>query len=202
MLEELTIGAATNASDGDTVTARGGRQGDTFVSDFHGKYFSQAKSGRLFFGSTAAAGTTPPVSSATAATFTLLNPLGSGVNAELISWDAGLTAATTVVGSLLLGIGTSLLINPTGQTALTMRCGLLGSAQPVCRLLSVATIVACTDFFVISSVDAVTSTAAARLGCDFDGKIILPPASLVHVCGSAAQVSAFTQTMVWAETPV
>src|SRR3990167_7337716 len=79
-----------------------GRQGEQLTADLHGKWYSAALNGRLFIGSSLIAGVTIPVNTATAATFTLFNPLGSGVNVELATLDIGWPAgATTVVGTIL-----------------------------------------------------------------------------------------------------
>lgn len=195
----VTNVGTTNTADSQDPPIALGRQNDQMVSDVHGKWYTSAYRGRLFEGSTAAAGTTIPVSSATAATFTLYNPIGSGVNLELVSYDSSVQNATTVVSSILLGIASGLIVAPTAVTALTVRSGLLGSnAAALGQLYSVATIVATTTFFHVGAYGA-TSGAFGPVHYDFDGKIILAPGSLVHVCGTAAQTSASAQSISWAE---
>ena len=191
----------TNIPDGPTNFSGMGRQGEQIVSETHGKFYTAAYRGALFNASTAAAGTTIPISTTVAATFGIFNPLGSGVNLELVSYDSSVQNATHVVSSILLGIGTALNINPTSVTKLTMLAGVLGgSAAAQGVVFSVATVVATTVFYEMGGYGA-TSGAIVPIHHEFDGKIILPPGTVVHVCGTAAQTSASFQTLVWAEWP-
>lgn len=193
--------AAANNADGAIVSQMMGKQGEALMSEVHGKWYNAAIRGNLFIGSTAAAGTTVPVSSATAATFTLYNPIGSGVNVELVRYNAGSTTTTLVAGGILLGLASNLIVAPTSVTALTTRAALLGgNAAAKARLYSVATIVATTDFYTMFSVSA-TSGLGPNFSHDFDGSVVLAPGSLAHVCAFAAQTQTWDQTFVWAEWP-
>jgi len=197
----------TNAVDGTNPIVPQGKQGELLKADLHGKWWSAAYRGRVFVGGTAAAGTTIPISSATAATFVLFNPLGSGINVELISYDLGITVVTSVASPVLLGIITGLVLAPTGLTALTASPALLGgSSVAQAKLYSVATLAAAaTLFYTLGQITATNATAGNALGpnfhYEFEGRIGLAPGSLVHVCGTAAQTSPTTQTFAWAEWP-
>lgn len=206
-LSQVQVIAPTSYSDGSTPAQMGGRSGEGISADLHGKFYTGAYRGKVFHGSTAAAGTTIPISNATAATFTLYNPIGSGINVELISYDMGITVVTSVASPILLGFSLPLTVAPTGLTALTVNPALLGSnAAAVARLYSVATIVATTTFYTMGHITATNATAGNALGSnfhyEFDGRVNLAPGTLCHVCGTAAQTSPTTQTFVWAEWPV
>lgn len=176
-----------------------GDDGEVLASELHGKWYAAARRGQVFIGATAAAGTTIPVSSATAATFTLYNPIGSGVNLELITYRMAIAAATLVVSPILLGIARGLTVGPTGLTALTSGPALIGGGGGALgKLYSVATIVATTEFFPMFNVSAVAGVLSNCI-YQFDGEIMLAPGSLVHVCGTAAQASAAAQGFTWAE---
>src|ERR1700675_4544342 len=86
---------------GSNPTQTFGKQADGLVSELHGRWYTAAYNGKSFFASTLVAGVTLPVNTTTAATYLVYNPLGSGVNMELISLDvASLNSGT--IGSLLL----------------------------------------------------------------------------------------------------
>lgn len=194
------------------VTQSGGRQGEGLVSELHGKWYTQARDGNVFHGSSLVAGTIIPISTATAATFALYNPLGSGVNLELIAYELGMTVVTDIASPIGLGYSASVggsVVAPTTVTALTPVNGLLGKGNaPQARLYSAATIVATTYFKTLFNFTATNATAGNALGpasfkYDFDGSIIMPPGTLIHVCGLVApSASPVTHDFVWAEVPV
>ena len=189
-----------------------GKQTDLWVSETHGKWYTQAVNGNVFHGSTLVAGTIIPISTATAATFVLYNPLGSGVNLELIAYELGISVVTVIASPIGLGFSSSVggsVAVPTSVTTLTPRNGLLGAGKsPQAQLYSVATVVATTYFKTLFNFTATNATAGNSLGpalyhYDFDGSLILPPGTLVQTCGLVApSTSASTQGFVWAEVPV
>ena len=193
----------TSYADGTSALALQGKAGELVATELHGKWYTAAYRGRVFTGNTAAAGTTIPISSATAATFTLYNPLGSGVNVELVSADVSILNATTVVSSIALGVISGLIVAPTVVTALTTYPTLIGgSAVAQAKLYSIATLAAAATLFIpLFSVSA-TSGAFPNFHYDFDGKLILAPGSLVHLVGTAAQTSASMNGFTWAEWPL
>lgn len=196
--------AATRQPLGGAPVAEGlGQQGEQYMSEIHGLFWAAAISGNLFRGSTAAAGTTIPVSSATAATFTLYNPIGSGVNVELVRYISSVQNATLVVSSILLGISSPLTVAPTGLTALTSGPAIFGGpGVNKAQLYSVATITATTVFHNMGAYSATSGLMGAIDAPLFMHGIGIAPGTLVHVCGTAAQTSGSAQTFVWAEWPI
>lgn len=188
-----------------------GKQNELGVSEVHGKWYTQAVNGNVFHGNTLVAGTVIPISTATAATFVLYNPLGSGVNVELIAYDLGITVVTVIASPIGLGfssgVGASVAV-PTSVTALTPRNGLLGAGKaPQAQLYSVATVVATTYFKTLFNFTATNATAGNGLGpnyhYDFDGSLILPPGVLIQTVGLVApSTSASDQCFTWVETPI
>ncbi len=191
-----------------------GKQNDANVSELHGKWYTQAVNGNVFHGSTLVAGTIIPISTATAATFVLYNPLGSGVNAELISVDIGISVITVIATPIGLGFSTGVggaVAIPTGVTTLTVRNGLLGAGKAAqCSLYSVATLTAATTYFkTLFSINSTNATVGFALGIhggyhyEFDGTFIMPPGTLIQTCGLVApSTSATTQAISWCEVPV
>lgn len=192
--------ASASYGDGTQPTASAGKQGEILTGAAHGDLFNAALRGALFHGSTAAAGVIPPVSSATAATFTLWNAASTGKNLELLELSIGNTTTTLVASAFLLGLVSAA---PTSVTAITatIMSGKVGAATPSAALYSAATIVASTNFYALPGYTA-TSGLATNLLFNLRGGIILPPGYGVHLCGFAAQTAASDVRITWAEWPV
>lgn len=202
-------GAFANNQD---VTVQLGRSAEQLVAQVHGQYYTENYGNRLFTVNTGAAGTTIPVQATNlVSTFTLLNPVGSNVNLELVRYELGITNATTVVASVDLYYqtsvgGTNAALSST--TALTIRpCLLGGSGVSQANAYSAATFTNTvgTNFFLISNLTtfgATTTTSSAQIYKQFDGSIIVGPGVAVTVAATAAQTHAMTQTFTWAEWPV
>ena len=89
----------TSAPDGGPpVTAMGGKANESVVTELHGKWYTAGYRGRIFHASSPIAGQVIPVITSTTAqtALSLFNPLGSGVNLELISFRFGTSITTTV----------------------------------------------------------------------------------------------------------
>lgn len=208
----VTTAPAGSFGNNSTQTMSLGRSAEQLVAQLHGKYYTAALAGKVFILATATAGTTIPVQATNlASTFTLLNPITSSVNVELIDYTLGTTTATTVVGDISLyyqsGVGTSNAAL-TSTTALTIRNALLGGGgSAVSSGYSAATFTSTTGTnlfrcYTLAGFGAVTTTNATPIRTEFDGKIILPPGTAVTVAGFAAQTAAMCQTMTFMEFPV
>lgn len=194
--------SSSSAADGSNQPLLQGKAGEGVVTELHGKWYTSNYRNQVFMSGGAAAGTTIPASNATAATFTLYNPIGSGKVLELIKLNVSILNATTVVSGISLGLISGLLVAPTSVTAIpVVSANGLAVASPAGQLWSAATLAAAaTRFFTLFSVSA-TSGAFPNFNYDFDGSLLLQPGSLVHVVGTAAQSSASLQSIVWAEYP-
>lgn len=203
--------STTSAADGSNQPLLQGKAAEAIVAELHGKWYTNAYRGNVFIGSTALAGTTMPVNANNlVSTFTLWNPLGSGKNLELISYDLGVAGTTTaVIGSVALvgqvGIGATIVI-PTSQTALTPINGLVGAGSAAQgRLFSAATLTGTPSVFASLGISFGTTGASpgpATAHYEFDGKLIIPPGVLVTTVSTAAQTQPFQQQFVWAEVPI
>src|SRR5271166_2715298 len=100
-----TVGPPSNTSiaDGQTASVLMGKSAEQVFAELHGKWYTPAYRGRVFTASSLIAGITIPVNTTTSPTWTLFNPLGSGINVELITLDVGWPAAPTTVVAFLLG---------------------------------------------------------------------------------------------------
>lgn len=190
----------TSYTDGVNAAALQGKAGEQIVSELHGKWYTSAYRGRVFSTGVLIAGVTIPVNTTTAPTFTLYNPLGSGVNLELITLDVGWpAAATTVVATLL---GSTSVQAPSSVTAGNIYSTMIGAgAVPQAKFYTAATITAITQHMPLLQI---TSTADAMTAShyEFDGAIILAPGSLFTLLSTPVQTGVAMPALRWAEYPV
>jgi len=168
---------------------------------------------KVFIGSTTNAGVAVPAYNATAQTFGLWNPAGSGKNLILVKINLGIaTVGTPAVSSL----GLSVLVNTGSQiatgapiSAFTQTAslpGLLGdaaggSAPSVGRFTLAATTVAPTFAYNLAlSQESVTATNGVMwMEHDFDGAIGVAPGTYIGLGGSAAPGQTIQGSLVWFE---
>lgn len=202
--------SAMSQSDGNSVTLNAGRQSELLVSEIHGKWYYAALRGNVFSGQ-ASAITVPVIANNLVSVFSLYNPAGSKANLEVISVDLGLVLATTVVNVYGLyfqsGIGSNTSI-PTSQTVGTATSGNLvmsGATVSQGKFLTAATHVGTpTLITMLDTFGAVTSSADNPISYTFDGKLILPPGSIVSLAAStaASTASGMAASITWAEWPL
>jgi hypothetical protein len=198
------VGAPSNtsAADATNLPFLQGKAAEGVVTELHGKYYTANYRGRHFMTQGASAGVTIPVSSSTVPTFTVFNPIGSGIIMELGKLNIGINNATTVVSSIHWGIISGLTVAPTGVTAMaTGTANIGGPGVPLGLVYSAATLAAAsTKFFDLFSVSAAAG-AFPNFNYDHEGSLILQPGSLVHLCGTAAQTNATLNSLTWSEWP-
>lgn len=186
------------------------------ADNLHGKYFSQALRGNVYHGSTAAAGVVVPISTTLTPTFSLWNPAGSGVNLELINVKVLWSATTAALGGLLwmytpnAGSGISTTAPFVAFGSGTAANGLVGAGTGKARLASggTTTLVAAATMLTNLGASITATTAATATGPgwqwkdDYDGSIILPPSTAIHLMASTAILITATISVAWAEVPV
>lgn len=198
--------------DGAFVPLSLGRQGQLHTTDIHGKYFTAASRGKMFLGSTVIAGVALPVNAANVVSkFTLWNPLTSGVNCELVEFGTGIDSATTVVNGVVagfqFGVG-STITAPGTLTALatSVSIGPGAGVAPAATLYSAATLVNAAVLGPLMAIfggyGAVTDGSLAPDPHRFDGKVVLPPGSLVTFLTTVAAATAAFYSLTWIELPV
>ena len=176
-----------------------------------GKYYTEVALGRVFVGSTAAAGTAFPISTGTAVTFGLWNT-STTYNAVPLWFRASYTSGTIALGTwgladqycgftLATAAPLSVFTNGTPKNALLG----LGRGSAMRFTPSAATLTAGGTAF--TWFGAGQESATAGLGIwgvseDFDGSIIVPPGHLIFVCGSVAQTALYSMSLAWAEVPI
>lgn len=200
---------ASIADGSNTQAIMQGKSGEMVDAKLHGDWYTPNYRGRLFFVSTATAGITIPVqASGLVSTFCLLNPVGSGVNMELISLIAAFEAATTVVSDVSVYFQTQIgSVNAAlaSTTALTPRPAFLGGTTVTAQMqaFSAATFTgALTKGPTLFGAQAVTSTNTLPIEYSFNGRLLLAPGTAIALAGNAAQTSATQITTYWAEWPL
>ncbi len=191
----------------------GGDFAEALVSELLGKYYYLTKLGAVFNLSTLVAGVAIPISTATAQTFGLWNPAGSGKNCVPLLYLASYVSGTTVGGSIGLGrlpnagstIGAA--GAPITAWADTQPVNqLMGGNNGVVRGTLAATTIAATWFqsLGISEYAAIAASAinAILMQYDFHGSLIIPPNNAVFVTASAASGALLSQTLLFAELPI
>lgn len=199
-------------NDGAFMPLSVGRRGQMHTSDIQGKYASAALRGKMFLGSTVIAGVALPVNATNLVSkFTLWNPLTSGVQCELVEFGTGIDSATTVVNGVVagfqFGVG-STITAPGTLTALStsISIGPGAGVAPAATLYSAATLVNAAVLGplmpIFGGYGAVTDAALAPDPHKFDGKVILPPGSLVTFMTTVAAATAAFYGLTWIEWPV
>lgn len=187
-----------------------GKQGEKLSADLHGKYFNAAMRRNIFkFNRTAV--TVPVVAATLVSVFSLYNPPGSGVVAEIVSTEIGQVLATTVVDTL--GWYFSSGSNATGATFTTPavanvdflsgRVGDVPAAQcvPYRAVTHVGTPV---RIDMVAAFGAVTDAVVLpSLAKSHDGALIVPPGVLISLAMSTAAgtASGLDLGLTWAEWP-
>lgn len=169
------------------------------------RYQELAMRGKVYTGSVAAV--TLPVNAVTLASkFGLYNPPGSNVFLDIIDVEVHYIVATTVVNAV--GIYYSNGTNATGATFTTagvIENGRVGEGQtPNGRFYAAVTHVGTPALIdIIGGWGAVTDGGATPVRKEFNGKLLVPPGTLIAVAmtTAAATATSVSGAIRWAEIP-
>lgn len=198
--------------DGVNSVARAGKQGDTIVSELHGKDYEQAYRGKMCFSTTLARATSLAATSQVGNI--VRNPLSSGVNLVLRKWSIDVIVASATCLGFQLGY-TYQATDPTGLTASDAWGQTMFGAGAVAatafnagqaRAYAAATLLAAPlPFHILSINGAALNTVSSNVNAgDLDGAYVVPPGGIVAICaiGAAAAASGVSSTLIWEEVPV
>lgn len=193
---------------GATPFSPGGRQGEPLISELHGKFYTANQNGKLFK-ALATGFTNPAIASAVASKFAFVNPLGSGVLAEIISTAIALVVTPAVQTSIAWywqNIATNV---PTSPTAITAVSGIVGSGNlPACTAYSALTALTATTPVLaelIATINYVTAAGLSLVTVEklHDGRLIVPPGIGLFMAGAAASTASSVAAQVdWIEWPL
>jgi hypothetical protein len=181
--------------------ARFGRDGSLVVCENHGKYFEQALRGNMYVASTLTAGIALIVSATTGNCPTLWNPLGSGVNAEIVrlsvTYISGVTAPTALYWMITSPAGSAI---ATGApiatfTAVAAANLLIGQGKvSSCRWApAICTFTAAPAYYTATGIGLGTgapTVVPSVINVDYDGLLVIPPGTAISLCSQAATTTA------------
>jgi len=186
-----------------------GPQGDSINSDIHGKAFTAAWRGNLFWANRTAV-TIPVVTSGVTSVFTLWNPPSSGVIAEMFDTEIGMVLATTVVDVVgwyfsppqLTAAGTFTTPGVAGTNFGSCRIGdaVNNKVQFYSAYVHSGTPVRAD---IIGSFGATTDPTSQLPSKFYEGRLLLPPGIAMSICMSTAAgtSSGLDPSCRWAEWP-
>lgn len=184
-----------------------GRFGETLATELHGKFYTAVKAGRGFIA--AQTGITIPVNAAAlVSVFSLWNPMGSGVDAELVDADIWTVSATLVVNDVALyyqaGVGSAIAVPGTLTKANPVN--LYAGAAP--GLNQVQYYTALTHVGTPSLLQPLVDIQATATGIagsghyEFDGKVIIPPGTVISIATTTGAEASAGAALKWTEWPV
>lgn len=193
---ELNVGPqAVAAGDGTDIASRAGRTGDQIVSELHGRYFEQARSGRMFSAANQAIQATSVGLATTYTGLVLYNPLNSGKVLSLNKVGLGITTTAAAAGGLLGGWAATGGVSAF-TTRLTTQSNQIGNAAVSSAVaLSAATISTPTILQALWTINATTAIQAHFV--DMEGSFLILPGAFIGIYTNAA-ISAF-MSMAWEE---
>lgn len=181
-----------------------------------GRYYPDANLGNVFVGTTAIAGVVPPAYNATAHTFCVWNPLGSGKNIIPIRLMLGWVSTTNATGNVVIsyqnGVGSQVATGApiTAATLVAPLNAKLGAGNSTIAKFAPATITfaAATSLLMTTGLtqDAIAATNATNTlkpaMHDFEGSICVPPGSAICVAGNIALLGIYDISLIWGEVPL
>jgi hypothetical protein len=181
-----------------------------------GQHWHASKQRKLFTTNMAAAGAVLPIFSGTTQQFGLFNPLGSGVNVQLVELAMTYVSTTGAAGGYVLalvknaGAGQATGGNLTSLTALSVWDGISnGNAASGNKAYGI-TAFGCTAPVIYrhlglnhQALTAADATQNAWLTKQrFDGDVGIAPGTVLVVAGNIATLSTWAVSATWVEEPV
>jgi hypothetical protein len=202
--------AASANNDGDFPALSMSRDRALHTVEIHGKWYTAARRGVLFIASTALAGVTIPVDDATqlASTAGIVNPLGSGVNCELVAIGINNTTVGVAVKPNTICFQKNLSTSggpPTSVTALTAHALPLSSGAAVAKCVahSAATFTNAAEMAPRLNILGTLQTAVGEVTgwYKFDGEIVFGPDTAMAIVNDVTAIAGQKLTYIWAEWP-
>ena len=178
---------------------RAGATGETVIGQAHARYHEAVSRGRVYCACSQAAVTWGTALTGTAVTYTLYNPVGSGVNLSLlqtsISQITGSTAGTLVYAANVNPNAAA----PATNTSLTVRNAKLDMGGGVAQVYSVTTLPAAPVAIRVLGY-AITAAGVGSFTDYVDGAIMVAPNTAITIQGITI-VGTGLVSMAWEEVP-
>lgn len=207
MLTELKPGLV-KATDGTSVVARAGNQGEVMVSNLHGYNYEQSV--RRNTGFSFCLNRATSLFSATAQIGNIVwNPPDSGVNLAVSKW----AAQNTVTDADMIGLALCAGYQTTTPTTVTVAdaSGSTLLAQPTlvpmkARAYAIATVLIAPVMVwpLVHITAAINTVGVDAIFGDLDGSFVVPPGGFVTISAIAAAgpAAGITSALMWEEVPV
>ncbi len=183
-----------------------------------GKFYDDAKAGRLFSGSSAASGLVLPIYSATAQLFGFWNQANSGVNLEVLRVRATYVDTTGAAGGFVWGLMRNAGSNVATAAPISAftdtvpERGIIGAATGGNKVRFTGS--ACTvttglmvigrqlgnNELVLTATDATNGIFTFKE--DYDGDFVVAPGNAIFLCGNISTLSKWAVSVVWSEQPI
>jgi hypothetical protein len=197
-------------ADGNQAAAltRFGRDGSMVVAESHGKFYEQASRGNMYVAVVGTAGIALIVSAVTGNHPTLWNPLGSGVNLEIVrlqlTWISGACAptalywmATAPAGAAIATgapIATFTNVAPTNTLVGAGKVSAARWAPAVCTFTAIPAFYCGTGVGLGTGAPTVVPN---QITVDYDGMLVIPPGAALSLTSQAATTTALFGVSVW-----
>jgi len=200
-LQQGIIGVQ-NGADGTTpITARYGQQGDTMVSELHGRYYEQTVRGNVFSVNTQGSAVTTTAALATTWTgLGIANPAGSGWNLVLLAFSATQFAVGAAATIGLLG-GAGVLSESLTPQSRKIGSGLVSLARASASD-TISTPLLIQTFGSAGSLATTGYSLESGLIVDIGGAIVIPPGSFIGSYTTIVTTTALNFGFLWEEVPI
>jgi len=197
------VGIQNNPDSSNLLTVRMGKQGETMVSELHGRYYEQVYRGNMFQVASQAGVATTVGLATTYTGLALVNPIGSPVNLVLNKCTVQSTVLPTVVNEFGLAIGYNSATAVTLTSAAVPQSCLVGTglvAKAKAAISATLPTAPVYSHFVASQTSATSNTGGV---IDLEGSIILIPGSYaIWASQAASTAAAMWLSFQWEEVPI
>lgn len=181
------------------------------------RFYTDTFNGNVFVGTTAAAGVVVPASNATAITYALWNPLGSGKNIIPLFTNVGWVSTTGAPSNLGLSYQTGMgaqvatgspvtaatLVAPVNAMLSAGNSSIARFAPATLTLATAATYLMTFGMSQTTTTGATTGSPGWTFSYPYRGQIIIPPGVGIFVTSAnTSELSVVDITTVWSEQPL
>ncbi len=204
MLIQTNVGQPTYTASGNTPNLRSGKQGDTVVSELHGRYYEQTYNANQFSAANQTAVTTSVGLSTTYTGLVLSNPLGSTVNLVINKCTFNVSTLASGINAFGLATGFNATTQVTHTTPVTPATCKIGSGALAKGLADVSATLPTAPVYTHFVAATATTTSDPTQGViDLEGSIVLIPGAYILWVSTAASVAtSMWFSFGWEEVPV
>lgn len=205
MLNQGIVGVQNPVDSSVPQSIRMGQQGDQIVSELHGRYYEQSVRQKTFTAATQAHVTTTVGLATTYTGLVISNPVGSGVNAEILFASMMQSVIQAVqVEAFAIAVGYNATTNVTHTTPVAVKSNLVGTGSAGLVVADVSATLPTAPVYDTFLTNTATATQnGAGMVVDLGGSIVLPPGGYAcFVTPTQASVNGMWFAFKWAENPI